>query len=83
MLSPETQDMVRRAEHLYEGLWRAQLEDTHRNWFIAIEPDSGDYYLGRSMHDAIEASRQAHPNRLCHVLRIGHPAAFEVGNLLE
>jgi hypothetical protein len=72
-------DRARRAEAIYEQRLRAQLEQTHRDWFVAIEPDAGDYFLGRTMGEAIDAARKSHPSQLPHVLRIGHPVAVEVG----
>ena len=78
--SPESIEVARRAEELYAQRLRQPLEATHRDLFVAIEPVSGDYFLGKTLRDAGRAARAAHPNRLSYGLRIGHPVAIEIGN---
>ncbi len=82
-----SQDMIdelaRRGQQIYDQRLRAKLEKTHHGEFLAIEPDSGDYFLGRSLDDAINACREAHPDRLCYGMRIGYSAAIEIGNSFE
>ena len=60
MASQQSQELARRAGVIYEQRLRAQLEHTHPDEFVAIEPDSGDYFLGRTLSDAIQAARSAH-----------------------
>jgi hypothetical protein len=55
------------------------LEATHPHEFVAIEPISGDYFLGRTLSDAIGASRKRYPDRLAHAFRVGHKAAVHFG----
>jgi len=69
-----------RARVLYDQHLKAALEASHRNQFVAIEPDSGEHYLGRTMDEAINRARQAHPERISYVMRIGHLAAVEIGS---
>ena len=56
-----------------------QIEASHENQFVAIEPISGEYFLGATLSDAIGASRRAHPGRLAHAFRVGHKAAVHFG----
>jgi hypothetical protein len=49
------------------------------NAFVAIEPVSGDYFLGCTLSEAIGASRSKYPDRLAHALRVGHKAAIHFG----
>src|SRR3972149_5910198 len=72
-MSPQNlDDFVRRAELLYEQKLRAKLEVAHRDEFVAVEPVSGDYFLGKTLSEAIGAAREANPDRLSHALRVGH-----------
>jgi hypothetical protein len=73
------EDFVRSAKLLYEHKLRATLENSHRNEFVAIEPISGEYFLGRTLSEALGAARNAHPDRLSHVMRVGHRAALHFG----
>ena len=81
MISAKRADVARRAKQLYEAKLRTKLEASHRDEFVAIEPDSGDYYFGSTLSEAIQASRSAHPDRLAFAIRIGHSAAVDLGGL--
>jgi hypothetical protein len=81
MISEETQAVARRATEIYESKLKANLELSHPNKFLAIEPESQDYFLGETLTQAIQVARTAHPDRLAFALRIGHPTAIEIGVL--
>jgi hypothetical protein len=81
MVSRKTEDVVRRATKLYEEQLRDKLEKTNMNEFVAIEPDSGEYFFGKTLSEAIQASRAAHPDRLAFAIRVGHGAAVQIGVL--
>ena len=72
-------ELVRSAEQLYEKKLREQLEPVHLDEFVAIEPESGDFFLGRTLSQALGAARDAHPDRLSHAMRVGHKAALHFG----
>ena len=46
---------------------------------VAIEPVSGEYFLGKTLSDAIGASRMKYPDRLAHAILVGHKAAIHFG----
>lgn len=79
MTTQELNSFVERAEQIYDLRLRSQLESQHANAFVAIEPDSGDYFLGNTVSEAIGAARQAHPDKLAHAKRVGHKAAVHLG----
>jgi hypothetical protein len=79
MASAETVELARRAERIYEDRLRERLEAEHHGWFVTIEPDSGDYFLGRSLDDAAEEARKHYPDRRTFTRRIGYPVAVEIG----
>lgn len=79
MSSQNLDELVRAARQLYEETLQAQLEADHPDEFVAVEPTSGDYFLGKTLSDAIGAARSAHPNRLSHAMRIGHKTALHFG----
>ena len=72
-------DLYKRAEQVYQKRLRAELERTHLNSFVAIEPESGDFFLGRTLSEASAAASTAHPDRRCCVLRVGHSVALHIG----
>ena len=79
MSSQNLEDLVRNAESLYERELQSKLEPAHLDEFVAIEPVSGDFYLGKTLSQAIGAARSAHPNRLAHAMRVGHRTALHFG----
>lgn len=81
MASKETEDVVRRATQFYEEILRERLERTNMDDFVAIEPDSGEYFFGKTLSEAIQASRAAYPDRLAYAMRVGHSAALHLGVL--
>lgn len=66
------------ARPIFESV-KSQLEADHLNRFVAIEPCSGEYFIGDKISEAICEARRKHPNRLVHTFRIGHAAAVHFG----
>jgi hypothetical protein len=54
---------IARARAIYDSLLD-ELIGNHPNWYIAIEPDSGDYFLNADKIIAKLSARQKHPGRL-------------------
>ena len=79
MVSPVQHELIRAAERLYATRLRSQLEPTHDGEFIAIEPVSGDYFLGKTLSAAIQAARRSHPTRLPYAMRVGTEPAIHLG----
>jgi hypothetical protein len=79
MATLQSKDVVRKAQEIYARTLRSRLEATNPDEFVAIEPESGDFFLGQTLSEAIQAARAAHPQRLPCVLRVGHEAAVELG----
>jgi hypothetical protein len=83
MVSADTKSVIERAKRIYAEQLRAGFEAQHRNRFVAIEPESGEYFLGDTFDEAVKAARAKHPPRLSHTIRIGHRAAFHTGGMLR
>jgi hypothetical protein len=81
MVSAETKSVIERAKRIYAERLRASLEAGHMNRYVAIEPESGEYFLGDTLDEAVKAARAKYPSRLSHTIRIGHRAAFHLGGL--
>jgi hypothetical protein len=79
MSDPKVDEFVRRAEEVYATKLRAVLQPQHVDEFVAIEPESGDYFLGKTLSEATRAARKSHPGRLTHAMRVGHRAALHFG----
>jgi hypothetical protein len=72
-------DLGIRATAIYQEQLQNRLESTNLDDFVAIEPESGDFFLGKTLSEAIQAARTAYPDRLSFVLRVGHPSTVGLG----
>ena len=79
MISQESQEIAHQAMGIYEHRLKATLERSNLNDFVAIEPVSGEYFVGATLSEAIGAARRAHPHRVAYALRIGHRATVHLG----
>jgi len=83
MSSPNLDELILSAEQLYENKLRSLLENAHQDEFVAVEPVSGEYFLGKTLSEAVGAARDAYPDRLSHAMRVGHKAALHFGVNLQ
>jgi hypothetical protein len=81
-MSTASNDVARRAQAVYQSRLKEKLEATNADDFVAIEPVSGEYFLGSSQSEAIQAARAAYPDRIPFALRIGHKATVELGVMM-
>ncbi|MEM6330582.1 MAG: hypothetical protein AAF790_10075 [Planctomycetota bacterium] len=79
MTQAELDAFARRAKRVYEDSIRGAVEQAHLHNYVAIEPDSGRYFLGETYSEAVAAAQAAMPNQLVHTVRVGHAAALHLG----
>lgn len=71
----KTQEKARR-QAFYERCWaifeglKSELLDKYEGWYIAIEPDSGDYFINQDKEVASNMARAKHPNVIYHIFGI-------------
>jgi hypothetical protein len=61
----EREAFARRCKLIFEQL-QPQLIKTHYNWYVAVEPDSGEYFLAK---DALLAAQKAHETHMFNNMR--------------
>lgn len=79
VVSPGQAELVQAAKQLYAMRLKPELEPAHDGEFIAIEPISGEYFLGKTLSAAIQAARRTHPTRLPFAMRVGADSAIHLG----
>ncbi len=79
MVSAATKAVIDRAKRIYAEQLRADW-NRHLNRFVAIKPESGEYFLADSFDEAVRLAMAKHPCRLSHTIHIGHRAALHVGS---
>lgn len=83
MISEHSLSVAKRAKAIYVDKLQPQLEQGYPNLYVAIEPESEEYFLGESFSKAVAAARKAHPDRISFVIRIGHEAAIHIGGVAK
>lgn len=81
MLSDKARLVADKAKQVYEKNLRERLESSDHGRFVCIEPESGDFFLGDTIDEAVNQAIDAYPAYLTHTLRIGFKAALHVGVL--
>ncbi len=71
-----TKELCSKGEKIYAEL-KEKLEPTLNNKFVAIEVDSGDYFIGNDAIEATEKAKNKYPDSTFFLVRIGHLAAFK------
>jgi hypothetical protein len=79
MVSEETKSVISQAKEIYEKRLKSDLEANRRGEFVAIEPDSGEFFVAGTLDAAVKLARSKHPSRISHTIRIGHAAALHIG----
>ncbi|PSF37655.1 hypothetical protein C7H19_08860 [Aphanothece hegewaldii CCALA 016] len=65
-----------RQEAFYQRCWaiferlKPELLDKYYGWYIAIEPDSGDYFIDSVKEVASQKARNKYPNSIHHIFGI-------------
>ena len=78
-LNLQQQSFLDSAKQVYEDRWRTQLEATNFGNVIALEPESGDYVLGRDFREVDAASRQRFGSKPVYIFRVGGGGAVRIG----
>jgi len=83
MMSQESRSIAEQARRLYESDLRSVLEQSDRGRFVAIEPTSGEYFVGDTFDAAVNSALDRFPERLTHTIRIGHRTALHLGGVIQ
>jgi len=65
----EMAEFRQRCQVIFERM-KPELIPTHYNWYIAIEPDSGDYFLDRDQLVVAKIAHEKYRNAQLQVFRI-------------
>ena len=79
MLQPQPISAKRLAEagqKMYEQKLRRKLETQYTGKFVAIEVGSGDYFVGDTLHEALEKGRKKYPESVFYSVKVGFPAVY-------
>ena len=59
---------------IYNRKYKERLETTERGKVVAIEVESGEAFVGRTVLEAAMKARTKFPDKLFYFIRVGYPA---------
>ena len=71
-------NLVEHGQRFYDENLRAILEPDQTGRFVAIEPETGRYFVGHTGSAALVAARTAMPDSLFYLMRVGYETADRV-----
>jgi hypothetical protein len=66
----EREEFVTKGKAVYDRL-RGDLEPAHEGEIVAIHPDTGEHFLGKTLNEADEKAFAKHPDEWLYFVRIG------------
>ena len=71
--------VIERGDQIYEEQLKAFLEPKHTGRFVAVEPESGRYFLGDTGTEALLSAHEAMPESHFYLKRIGFDYTHKLG----
>ncbi len=72
---PDTHKISKKGQRVLEAI-SEELEKKHFGRFIAIEVDSGEYFIGDTVIEATRKAQAKHPGKIFFLGRIGYRTAY-------
>ncbi|MEM9925791.1 MAG: hypothetical protein AAF915_18920 [Cyanobacteria bacterium P01_D01_bin.50] len=70
----EREAFYQRCKPIFDKV-KLELIKTHYNWYIAVEPDSGEYIIDKNLEVASHQCRDKHPGKIHYTFRINETGA--------
>lgn len=67
-------EIAHKGRDVYQKISK-QVEKEHSGDFVAIEVESGKYFLGQTQVEAIEKAKKSFPAKIFYLMKVGFPAA--------
>lgn len=72
-------ELAEKSKAFYERKLKNLLEPAEKGKFVAIEPDTKSYFVDKDGTKALLKARDAFPDKLFFLIRIGYEAADSIG----
>lgn len=76
--SPPPSNLVQDGQSIYDSQLRVLVEPEHSGEFVAIEPATGRYFLGKTATSALVSAVDTMPNSRFFLTRVGRDFAHKV-----
>jgi hypothetical protein len=68
-------EIAGKGKEIYE-LIKGELEKEHKGEIVAIDINSGDYFIGKTVAEADSKASEKYPNNVFYVAKIGYPVVY-------
>lgn len=70
-------EIAEKGEQLYEKI-KEVLEPEHKGEIVAINVNTGDYFLGKTPQEAEKKARERFPDEVFYIKRVGYRAVHKM-----
>ncbi|MBC8229527.1 hypothetical protein H8E77_08275 [bacterium] len=70
-------EFARKAKAIYETI-RDEMEANYIGKSVAIDPETGDYFIGNTGIEATDKGREKHPDKIFFLVRVGSRTYFRM-----
>ncbi|MCT7963712.1 hypothetical protein NG791_23840 [Laspinema sp. D1] len=70
----ESKALMQRCDAIFEGV-KSNLIDQFYDWFMVIEPESGDYFIDENEEGAVQKAHEKYPETACVIYCINETGA--------
>ncbi len=81
IVSINMHEFAAKGRQVYKQI-QTDLEAKHKGKIVAIEPESGDYFLGRTIGEAGNKAKKKYPDKIFYFARIGHRAVHVLRRIM-
>ena len=67
-------EIAQKGTQIYQKISK-QIKKGHSGDFVAIEVESGKYFLGQTQVEAIEKAKKHFPTKIFYLMKVGFPSA--------
>lgn len=73
-------EIARKGEEIYEKNLKDKIEKDYYGKFVAIEVETGKYFLGETLDEASNKAKKKYPDKINYIKKIGFPAVFTMSH---
>lgn len=77
VLLVDKDEIVEKGQRIYDTI-KDILEPDHKGEIVAIEVETGDYFLGASVIEATDKAREKYPDKVFYTARVGFPVVYRL-----
>lgn len=73
----DSEIFAEKAEQIYDTRYKEEFEKLYKGKIVAIEPESGDCFVGNTKMETAMQGKIKYPDKFFHFVRVGHKAVYK------